>query len=157
MARDIHGPSRLRAGAAAGADGAGRDGPGKWAMMDELGTVLAETVAGGVLVVRVLGEIDAESATGLEEALAVSGPAAARRTVRTVVDLSETDFADSRVLHVLLTAERAHRAAGGRMVVAGPFGETVRRLFEVTGTAGYFTLADTVEAALTELDRPQTP
>jgi len=121
-------------------------------MSDEWGATVTYGAARNALVVRVGGDIDHESAFRLEQALSLT-----RRTgpERTVVDLSGTDFADSSILHVLLEAQRAHRARGMLMVVCGPFSDTVRRLFDVTGTEGFFVLADDVGAAL-ELPDPAT-
>ncbi|MEU6059006.1 STAS domain-containing protein [Streptomyces sp. NPDC047097] len=99
---------------------------------------------GRAFVVRVPAEADHERAPELEAAL---GGALEQPAERTVVDLSGTDFADSTLLHVLLAAQRAHRGRGRPMVVAGPFGRSVHRLFEVTGTAGFFDLAETAGAA----------
>lgn len=98
-----------------------------------------------VFVVRVSGSLDHDSAPLLEEACALAEDSGAPRTV---VDLSLTDFADSTVLHVLLAAQRAHHRQQRTLIVAGPFHEVVRRLFDVTGTAGYFTLADDMLGAL---------
>nr|WP_229893924.1 STAS domain-containing protein [Streptomyces glebosus] len=98
-----------------------------------------------VFVVRVSGSLDHDSAPLLEEACALAEDSGATRTV---VDLSLTDFADSTVLHVLLAAQRAHHRQQRTLIVAGPFHEVVRRLFDVTGTAGYFTLADDLLGAL---------
>jgi anti-sigma B factor antagonist len=108
----------------------------------ELVTVLAE---GDTVVVRVTDEIDADSGPLLAETLE---RAVRHKPARTVVDLSTVPFADSSILHVLLTAQRAHADAGGRLIVAGPFSDIVRRLFEVTGTAELFTLAATFDQAL---------
>lgn len=115
-------------------------------MFEESETAVAAIVEDDVFIVKVRGGIDFDSAQELEETLAQ-----ARRvdTPRTVVDLSGLVFADSAVLHVLLGAQREHRAAGRRMVVAGPFSQTVRRLFEVTGTSDFFAMAPTVDAAVT--------
>lgn len=38
------------------------------------------------------------------------------------------------------------------MVVCGPFRDIVRRLFDVTGTEGFFVLADSVETAMSVPD-----
>nr|WP_202451741.1 STAS domain-containing protein [Streptomyces sp. SID4948] len=105
-------------------------------------TVLAD---GDAVVVRVTDEIDADSAPLLSRTLE---QAVLRSPGRTVVDLSAVPFADSSILHVLLTAQRRHTDAGGRLIVAGPFSDIVRRLFEVTGTAELFTMADTFDQAL---------
>ena len=115
-------------------------------MPDELEATVTHAEAQDAFVVRVGGDIDYESAPQLEEALDL-----ARRigAARTVVDLSGTAFADSSILHVLLEAQRAHRACGMLMVVCGPFRDIVRRLFDVTGTEGFFVLADSVRAAMT--------
>ncbi|MFI0961193.1 STAS domain-containing protein [Streptomyces sp. NPDC021080] len=121
-------------------------------MSDGAEATVTHGAARDAFVVRVGGDIDHESAFRLEEALGLAyrtGPE------RTVVDLSETGFADSSILHVLLEAQRAHRARGTLMVICGPFGDIVRRLFDVTGTGGFFVLADSVGAAL-ELPDPAT-
>ncbi|MEU1042392.1 STAS domain-containing protein [Streptomyces sp. NPDC005551] len=114
-------------------------------MSDELEATVTHGSAQDSFVVRVGGDIDYASASRLEDALDLAHRVGAPRAI---VDLSGTDFADSSILHVLLAAQRAHRARGMLMVVAGPFSETVSRLFDVTGTAGFFVLADSVQAAM---------
>ncbi|MFB8029090.1 STAS domain-containing protein [Streptomyces sp. NPDC056465] len=113
---------------------------------DEL-RVVVEAADDGVVLVRVRGSLDGWSEpSGLTEALE---EAAGRGGRLTVADLSRLEFADSTGLHALLNAQRHHDAAGVRLVLAGPLGTGVRRLFEVSGTLGAFTFADTVDAALT--------
>ncbi|MFF3653077.1 STAS domain-containing protein [Streptomyces sp. NPDC002181] len=107
--------------------------------------VVTTTTDRGVAVVSLCGDIDEEHAPALARALAGT---AVNGLVRTVVDLSRTRFADSSVLHALFDAQRAHRAAGEVLVLAGPLQAAVRRLFEVTGAASAFRMADSVEAAL---------
>ncbi|MFD8738758.1 STAS domain-containing protein [Streptomyces sp. NPDC059618] len=121
-------------------------------MYDRPEATVTRRTARQAVVVRVGGDIDHASAFRLEEALSLADRAGPERTV---VDLSGTGFADSSILHVLLEAQRAHRARGTLMVVCGPFGDVVRRLFDVTGTEGYFVLADSVGAAL-DLPDPAT-
>ncbi|MEU5208958.1 STAS domain-containing protein [Streptomyces sp. NPDC020742] len=104
--------------------------------------VITHSVEDEVWVIRITGSLDHDNAELLGEAL--THPDAPR----TVVDLSRTEFADSTFLHVLLQAQRQHDGQGRRLVVAGPFHTIVRRLFEVTGTEGYFTLAEDVPSAL---------
>ncbi|WP_432176393.1 STAS domain-containing protein [Streptomyces sp. Tue6028] len=113
-------------------------------MPDELQATVTHGAAQDAFVVRVGGDIDHESAPRLEEALDEAHRVGASRTV---VDLSGVAFADSSVLHVLLEAQRAHRSRETVMVVCGPFSDIVRRLFEVTGTEGFFVLVDSVQAA----------
>ncbi|MFF0135347.1 STAS domain-containing protein [Streptomyces sp. NPDC005227] len=114
-------------------------------MPDGPAASVTHRAAQDAFVVRVGGDIDYETACHLEEALDLAERVGSSRTV---VDLSETTFADSSILHVLLEAQRAHRACGTPMVVCGPFSDIVRRLFDVTGTAGFFVLADSVQEAL---------
>lgn len=121
-------------------------------MSDGLEATVTHGAAEDAFVVRVGGDIDHASAFRLEEALSLADRAGPERTV---VDLSGTEFADSSILHVLLEAQRAHRARGTLMVVCGPFSDIVRRLFDVTGTDAFFVLADSVGAAL-ELPDPAT-
>ncbi|MFJ4963369.1 STAS domain-containing protein [Streptomyces sp. NPDC088729] len=112
---------------------------------DEVGPVL-ETVGDGVVLIRINGSLDGWSGSAdLVEALSDAARSGGRRTV---VDLSGVDFADSAGLHALLQGQRRHDALGMSLVVAGPLGVRVRRLFEVTGTLGAFRFADDVEAAI---------
>ncbi|MGW6847162.1 STAS domain-containing protein [Streptomyces virginiae] len=106
--------------------------------------VVTTTIDRGVALVSLRGEIDEDHAPALARALAA---AAAGGLALTVVDLSRTRFADSSVLHALFDARRAHRAAGVGLVLAGPLQAAVRRLFEVTGAASAFRMADCPEAA----------
>lgn len=103
--------------------------------------------AEGFSLVRVCGDADENS--GAPELAAALRDALCEGKERTVVDLSETDFADSAVLHTLLDARARHERAGVKLVLAGPFRTAVRRLFDVTGTAGAFAMATTVEEAST--------
>ncbi|MEU6313311.1 STAS domain-containing protein [Streptomyces sp. NPDC047014] len=109
--------------------------------------VVITTTAHDATVITLRGEIDEENAPYLARALtraaADDGPG------RTVVDLSGTPFVDSSVLHALLDAQRAHTAAGSVLVLAGPLHTAVRRLFEVTGSAPAFRMADSLATAMT--------
>ncbi|MFE9845096.1 STAS domain-containing protein [Streptomyces goshikiensis] len=104
------------------------------------------TVHEGASVVRLRGDLGEDSAPGLAQALATAMTQGASRTV---VDLSEAQFADSSVLHALLDARNAHKAAGVALVLAGPLQVAVHRLFEVTGTAAAFRMTDSLKTALT--------
>ncbi|MFD3611966.1 STAS domain-containing protein [Streptomyces atroolivaceus] len=113
---------------------------------DEL-RVAVEATDDGVVLIRVRGSLDGWSgSSGLVEALEAAADGGGRLTV---ADLSRLEFADSTGLYVLLDAQHRHAAAGVRLVLAGPLGTEVRRLFEVSGTLGAFTFADTVDTALT--------
>ena len=98
-----------------------------------------QDVSGDVLTIRVAGAIDAGTCPDLVTALKSTAEPAVRRTV---LDISRVDFADSSALHTLLAAQRAHRAAGREMVLAGPLSASLHRLFTVTGTDAFFTFTD---------------
>ncbi|MFJ3877076.1 STAS domain-containing protein [Streptomyces sp. NPDC090077] len=107
---------------------------------------VGSTTAGGdVTVIGLHGDVDEENAPLPARALAQ----AAEGGPRTVVDLSGAGFVDSSVLHALLRAQRAHAAAGGALVLAGPLHTEVRRLFGVTGAGTAFRMADDLATALT--------
>ncbi|MGW1893770.1 STAS domain-containing protein [Streptomyces sp. NPDC002004] len=114
--------------------------------------VVTTVVDRGTSVVQVTGDVDEDSAPLLEEAFS---RATAGARPRTIVDLSGVDFADSSVLHVLLRAQRTHRAADGSLVLAGPFSTTVERLFVVTGTEAFFDIVASREAAVSRLGAPR--
>ncbi|MER7760951.1 STAS domain-containing protein [Streptomyces sp. NPDC097619] len=108
--------------------------------------VVTSTTHEGVVVIRLRGAVDEDSATDL---VALLARAAANGTSRTVVDLSLTSFADSHALHALLDAQKAHRATGTPLILAGPLQVAVRRLFEVTGTGAAFRMTEDLETAMT--------
>ncbi|MFE2129640.1 STAS domain-containing protein [Streptomyces amritsarensis] len=108
--------------------------------------VVTTTTDCDATVISLHGEVDEDDAPFLARALA---QAAAGGPPRTVVDLSGTPFVDSSVLHALLDAQRAHAAAGALLVLASPLHTAVRRLFEVTGAAPAFRMADSVATAMT--------
>ncbi|MEV7401812.1 STAS domain-containing protein [Streptomyces sp. NPDC091267] len=116
-------------------------------MMSHESSVVAETIAGALLVrVRGVQDGDSEDLPLLREIL--KRAAQSDEADRTVLDLSATGFVDSTFLHVLLNVRPAYEKAGKTLVLAGPLPTQVRRLFEVTGTMGAFTHAETVDAAV---------
>lgn len=87
------------------------------------------------IVIEVSGEVDFGTAWIVERELLrgeESGDLVA-------LDLSKTSFIDSTTLHMIIAAHRRLRERGGRFVVVqGP--PQIRRLLELTGTAGYLEL-----------------
>ncbi|MFF3216996.1 STAS domain-containing protein [Streptomyces sp. NPDC002886] len=108
--------------------------------------VVSETAPDGTTVVRVCGDLDDDSSPDFARALLA---AAGSGCSRTVVDLSQVQFADSAALHALLNAQQAHTAAGAVLVLVGPVQTAVRRLFEVTNTRAAFYWADSVRQGMT--------
>lgn len=105
---------------------------------------ITETMVDHVRIVQITGEFDADEADTVTAALRASRTGAARATV---VDLSQLSFADSSLLHALLTAQRHHERAGLAFVLAGA-PPLVRRLLDLTDTARVFTTAPQLTAAL---------
>ena len=96
-------------------------------------------------IVSLPGEHDVGSASQLENELAVL--LEAKLTV--VVDLTETTFADSRTLGVLLAARQRAEQAGSGLVLVLPNDPTqVHRLLDITGLRSTFTICPTIAGAL---------
>lgn len=87
-------------------------------------------------VVVTLAEVDVATADELRSELATAVKrhlaAADARSVPLTIDLSAVTFLDSTGLGAILDADRAVRAAGGRLELVG-LQPTVRRVLEVTG------------------------
>jgi anti-sigma B factor antagonist len=99
----------------------------------------------GVPVVTAPEEVDLANAALLQKALAeAAGPG----QVLVVVDMSRTRFCDSAGLNALVAADRRARAEGGevRLVVTG---ESVIRIFELTGVDRVVPVYASLEEALT--------
>ncbi|SEN81532.1 STAS domain-containing protein [Actinacidiphila rubida] len=99
---------------------------------------------GGLRIVRAEAELDWERSQAFAERIR---EAARADGARVVVDLSAAVFADSSTLHVLLEARRELADRGGRLVLAGPLGAGIRRLFDLTMTSGHFEFAADTAAA----------
>src|SRR3954465_12523364 len=68
---------------------------------------------------------------------------------RLVVDLTKTTFIDSSSLGVLIGAPRRLKLRGGALLVVCE-GEAIAKTFKITGLDGVFTLAPSVDAALSD-------
>ena len=88
------------------------------------------------------GEHDLYTAPQVQEALRSVIAAGASATV---VDLTETTFLDSTMLHVLLNARDELRDGGRLLLVTDD--ATVKRVFEITGIDGFFDFYPTCRAA----------
>jgi len=86
-----------------------------------------------VFVVSLAGEHDLYTAPMVQETLRGVLAAGARTTV---VDLTETTFLDSTMLHVLLRARKELRDGGRLLLVTND--ETIKRVFEIAGIDRFF-------------------
>lgn len=103
---------------------------------------LRESVAGGVVVLQVCGELDAETTPVLRERLesVLSGGC-----VALVVDLGDVTYVDSLALAALVAARRRLIGRGRLAVVAdGPF---VLLILQASGLDGVLDLFPDVETA----------
>ena len=73
-----------------------------------------------------------------------------------ILDLSATQFVDSSGIAALLNSQRGLQAAGGKLVLAN-LSRDVRRVLELSGVAGLFSLADSLESALRAQPAPLAP
>jgi anti-sigma B factor antagonist len=99
-----------------------------------------------IFVVSLAGEHDLYTAPQVQEALRGAIAAGARTTL---VDLTETTFLDSTMLHVLLSARNELRDDGRLLLVTND--PTVKRVFEVSGTDRFFDLYPSRRAAEDEV------
>jgi anti-sigma B factor antagonist len=97
-------------------------------------------------VVSVTGEIDLFTAPEFKQRM--SSPIDEGRS-HLVVDLSATTFIDSSSLGVLIGAHRRLKLRGGSLVVVCA-NEAISKTFKITGLDGVFTLAPTIEDALSD-------
>ena len=97
-------------------------------------------------IISLPGEHDAGSASELETELAGLLDAG----MGVVVDLTETTFADSRTLSVLLAARHQAENAGTGLVLVLPDHDhtQLHRLLDITGLRSIFTIFPTVAFAL---------
>jgi anti-anti-sigma factor len=110
----------------------------------ERGTITIENVRPGVRVVGLRGSHDMVTAHELEEVL----KDALRSGDGVVLDLSETTFLDSTVLHALVAAARLGQLAKREVVLQFGTFEPIRRIFEITRLLELFDCASTREQAL---------
>jgi anti-anti-sigma factor len=99
----------------------------------------------GGTVLWVAGEVDATNSARLLASLDQAHP---RPREPLILDLSALTFLDSSGLVTLLHTRTRLAAAEGRLHLAAPH-ERVRRLLELTGLAGRFTMHHTLDEAVT--------
>jgi len=96
--------------------------------------------------VAVRGEIDLFTAPEFKER--INGAIDAGRDA-VVVDLMATTFIDSSSLGVLIGAHRRLKLRGGALLVVSD-NEAITKTFKITGLDGVFTLASSIDEALSD-------
>lgn len=116
--------------------------------------VRKETLDGGVEAIKVIGELDMNTAPELERALeeAIADPGAA-----VMLDLCDCEFIDSTGIALIVRSwQRLDREAGsgeGRLVLCS-HNHQVRRLLQITGVESTISLHERPDDALAELRGP---
>lgn len=105
-----------------------------------------ERTGDDIFVVALAGEHDLYTAPQVQQALRSAIAAGARTSV---VDLTETTFLDSTMLHVLLSARSELR--DGRRLLLVTDNPTIKRVFEITGTDRLFEFFPSRDAAAEEV------
>jgi anti-sigma B factor antagonist len=94
---------------------------------------IEKTLDDGKLTLKVQGRLDTNTSPDLEAALSFEG-------VREVTfDFSELEYISSAGLRILMKAQKAMMAAGGKMLVASP-NVTVKSILDITGMSSIFTI-----------------
>jgi anti-anti-sigma factor len=108
---------------------------------------IAKYMRGSVTVVELDGELDSVTAPASREELATlagsGGPV--------LLDLSRMSYMSSAGLRVLLLVYRQARDAGAALALAG-IPPMIQEVMAATGFLDFFTVAETVEAALEDLE-----
>jgi anti-anti-sigma factor len=117
---------------------------------------LAQLVVGSdddVIAVTLSGEIDMSNAADIEAAVERAVPNTA---CGMVLDLSELTYLDSAGIRMLIGLANRFRWRRQQLYVAVPEGSRVRRVLDLAGATGAFTIDPTVEAARARMDRSRT-
>lgn len=95
-----------------------------------------KTLENGKLSLSLAGRLDTTTAPDLEAVMLLDG-------VREVAfDLSRLEYISSAGLRILLSAQKAMTASGGKMTVADP-NATVAGVFDITGLSSIFDIVRT--------------
>jgi anti-sigma B factor antagonist len=88
---------------------------------------------GNTLTLKVGGRLDTNTAPDLEAELKLDG------IMEVNFDFAELEYISSAGLRILMTAQKAMMACGGKMTVAHP-NPTVQSVFDITGMSSIFTI-----------------
>ncbi|RMH24606.1 MAG: anti-sigma factor antagonist [Planctomycetota bacterium] len=98
----------------------------------------------GIMVVAPKSDVDLSRSPELRQALR---EASDRRPDRLIVDLAEVGYMDSSGLATLVEAMRTAKSTGAPLILAS-MNQKVRAIFEIARLDQFFTIVDSVDAAL---------
>jgi len=108
---------------------------------------IAKYMRGSVTIVELAGDLDSVSAPVSRDELVQLASTGGR----VLFDLSKTAYMSSAGLRVLLLVYREASGAGTTLALTG-VPHMIRDVMAATGFLGFFTVADSVEAGLEELE-----
>ena len=108
---------------------------------------ITEDQRSDVLILRVIGKLDASTSKDLETKL-LSHIAANRGKL--LLDLSQLDYISSAGLRVFLLAAKRMDEAKGKMVLCS-LKDGVKQVFDIAGFSSFLTLAGSTEEAIKDL------
>jgi anti-sigma B factor antagonist len=97
-----------------------------------------------VLILRVIGKLDASTARALEDRIL---PLIVSSQGKLVVELSQLDYISSAGLRVFLLAAKRMDQAKGKMILCS-LKDSVRQVFEIAGFSSFLNLAGSIEEAI---------
>ena len=89
----------------------------------------------GRLTLKVDGRLDTNTSPDLEEAVKLDG------VTEIVFDFAGLEYVSSAGLRILMAAQKAMMACGGKMSVRNP-NDIVKGVFEITGMDGVFNIVE---------------
>ncbi len=95
---------------------------------------ITKNTANGRLSMALSGRLDTNTAPELEEELKLDG------VNEIVFDFAELEYISSAGLRILMTAQKAMMACGGKMTIEHP-NDMVKGVFDMTGLSTVFTIA----------------
>lgn len=107
---------------------------------------ISENSRDGALVISAAGRLDSSTAATLEAVL----PSRVRDQGAVILNLADVPYVSSAGLRVLLIGAKAAKAAGHKLIIAGP-APAVLEVFEISGFSKIFAIESDVDAALTKI------
>ena len=104
----------------------------------------------GVVIARIVGEVDLSNADELRKALARS---MTNEAFGLVIDLSDVEYLDSAGVHVVFELRERLRNRGQELRLVVPPGAPAAGTLEIAGVPAAVSVADAVDAAVEEVGR----
>jgi len=97
-----------------------------------------------VLILRVIGKLDASTSKALEDKIL---PMISSNQAKLVVDLSQLDYISSAGLRIFLLAAKRMDASKGKMTLCS-LKDSVKQVFDIAGFSSFLSLSGSTEEAI---------